>query len=235
MEKTESSATKRAEVTKDKNLKKAATTAERRSPFSESCLTAINQERKRFRARQKTISSSSYFMTERVVTQNYNNLTEEQKHALEIDIFKPLDFYGILFNRMKNRDSTKQPEGSSEQSDTVEKIEDKKIIKTVTTDPETDTCSSSVPLPAAQTKEEDRDQLHHSEEEESNRSIRPLSCSSYFMKDRVLTENYLKLSDEQKQALEIDIFKPLDFYEILFNRMKSRDNEEAKKSETCER
>ena len=235
MEKTESSATKRAEVTKDKNLKKAATTAERRRPFSESRLTAINQERKRFRTRQKTMSSNSYFMTERVVTENYNNLTDEQKHALEIDIFKPLDFYGILFNRMKNRDSTKQPEGSSEKSAMVDKIEDKKIRKTVTTDPGADTSSSSVPLPAVQSKEEDQDQLHHPEEEESNRSIRPLSCSSYFMKDRVLTENYLKLSDEQKQALKIDIFKPLDFFEILFNRMKSRDNEEAKKGETCER
>ena len=47
------------------------------------------------------------------------------------------------------------------------------------------------------------------------------------MKDRVLTENATDLSPEQLLALEIDIFKPLDFYEILFDKMKSGDNTEA--------
>ena len=65
-----------------------------------------------------------------------------------------------------------------------------------------------------------------------NRS-QTISCSSYFeddattMKDRVLTENAKDLSPEQLLALEKDIFKPLDFYEILFDKMKSGDNTEA--------
>ena len=63
-----------------------------------------------------------------------------------------------------------------------------------------------------------------------------LSCNSYFaehaatkpyMKNRVFTENAKDLSPEQLLALEMDIFKPLDFYEILFNRMKAEDNAEA--------
>ena len=65
-----------------------------------------------------------------------------------------------------------------------------------------------------------------------NRS-QTMSCSSYFeddattMEDRVLTENAKDLSPEQLLALEKDIFKPLDFYEILFDKMKSGDNTEA--------
>jgi len=60
-----------------------------------------------------------------------------------------------------------------------------------------------------------------------------MSCSSYFKedaatrKDRVLTENAKDLSPEQWLALEMDISKPLDFYEILFDRMKAKDKAEA--------
>ena len=63
-----------------------------------------------------------------------------------------------------------------------------------------------------------------------------LSCNSYFaehaatkpyMKNRVFTENAKDLSPEQLLALEMDIFKPLNFYEILFNRMKAKDNAKA--------
>ena len=43
------------------------------------------------------------------------------------------------------------------------------------------------------------------------------------MDDRVMGEGAKKLSPEQMAALEIDIFKPLDFYEILFNRLKVSD------------
>ena len=65
----------------------------------------------------------------------------------------------------------------------------------------------------------------------------PQSCSSYyeeknyFIKQRQesLTENAKKLSEEEMHLLELDIFKPLDFYEILFNRMKL--NEERKNRE----
>ena len=65
-----------------------------------------------------------------------------------------------------------------------------------------------------------------------NRS-QTMSCSSYFeddaatMKDRVLTENAKELSPEQLLALEMDIFKPLDFYEILFDKMKAEDKAEV--------
>ena len=63
-----------------------------------------------------------------------------------------------------------------------------------------------------------------------------MSCNSYFAKDtstkpyvknRVFTENAKNLSPEELLALEMDIFKPLDFYEILFNRMKAKDKAEA--------
>lgn len=56
-----------------------------------------------------------------------------------------------------------------------------------------------------------------------------MSYSRYFeedaaaMKDRVLTENAKKLSPEQLHDLEMDIFKPLGFYEILFEKMKAED------------
>ena len=67
-----------------------------------------------------------------------------------------------------------------------------------------------------------------------------MSCASYFakdqvpkpyMKDRVLTENAKKLTPEQMQALENDIFKPLDFYGILLERMKARDNGEEEEEQ----
>ena len=44
-----------------------------------------------------------------------------------------------------------------------------------------------------------------------------------YMDDRVMSESAKKLSAEQMAALEIDIFKPLDFYEILFSRLKVSD------------
>ena len=44
-----------------------------------------------------------------------------------------------------------------------------------------------------------------------------------YMDNRVMGENAKKLSPEQIAALEIDIYKPLDFYEILFNRLKGSD------------
>lgn len=40
-----------------------------------------------------------------------------------------------------------------------------------------------------------------------------------------LTEQAKHLSQEEMHSLEIDIFKPLDFYEILFNRMRITNNE----------
>ena len=101
------------------------TLLEKRRRSSESdLLTKLQQERKeqlkqspeggRFRSRGQIVSCSSYFtedrasrpyMKDRVLTENAKYLTPEQMKALEEDIFKPLDFYGMLFDRMKARDN----------------------------------------------------------------------------------------------------------------------------------
>ena len=63
-----------------------------------------------------------------------------------------------------------------------------------------------------------------------------MSCSSYFtedrdtsffMKDPRLTKNAKNQTSEQMLALELYILKPLDFYEILLNRMKAKDDSTA--------
>ena len=54
------------------------------------------------------------------------------------------------------------------------------------------------------------------------------SSSEYFShydSSSKLTEQAKHLSKEQMEALEIDILKPLDFFELLFKRMKIKDNE----------
>ena len=90
----------------------------------------------------------------------------------------------------------------------------------------------------AQRKQENQKQLKQNFDETTSRSrAQTMSCNSYFMKDRTndsyfmndprLTENTKNLSAEQMLALELDILKPLDFYEIFFNRMKEKDNGEA--------
>lgn len=56
---------------------------------------------------------------------------------------------------------------------------------------------------------------------QSENQIEP--STRHYMDDRVMSESAKKLSAEQMAALEIDIFKPLDFYEILFNRLKVSD------------
>ena len=48
--------------------------------------------------------------------------------------------------------------------------------------------------------------------------------TNYFTGGRVMAEGWCKLSDEERAKLEIDIFKPLDFYEILFNRIKENNS-----------
>lgn len=51
------------------------------------------------------------------------------------------------------------------------------------------------------------------------------TSSDYFIyRSGKLTENAKKLSQEEIHSLEIDIFKPLDFFEILFERMKITDS-----------
>ena len=51
---------------------------------------------------------------------------------------------------------------------------------------------------------------------------RQISWNDCNTRNRVIfAEGWEKLTDEERAKLEIDIFKPLDFYEILFNRIKS--------------
>ena len=57
------------------------------------------------------------------------------------------------------------------------------------------------------------------QKEKFNRQISWNDCNT---RNRVIfAEGWEKLTDEERAKLEIDIFKPLDFYEILFNRIKS--------------
>ena len=112
---------KETAVSKENEIKVSKIDKRRRS--SESDLTGkLQQGRKEqlkqpvdgknFRSRGQTTSCSSYFteqratstcMKDRVLTENAKHLTPEQMHALEMDIFKPLDFYEILFVRMNLR------------------------------------------------------------------------------------------------------------------------------------
>lgn len=86
--------------------------------------------------------------------------------------------------------------------------------------------SSDSELTAKQ-QQEYKEQLKQLPEGKTFRSRgQTMSCDSYFMKDRAWTENAKDLTAEQMHALEMDIFKPLDFYEILFDRMKAQDNGE---------
>ena len=54
---------------------------------------------------------------------------------------------------------------------------------------------------------------------------RQISWNDFPSRNRViLAEGWEKLTDEERAKLDIDIFKPLDFYEILFNRMKANNS-----------
>ena len=52
----------------------------------------------------QTKPSNRFYMSERVMGEGAKNLSPEKMAALEIDIFKPLDFYEILLNRLKESD-----------------------------------------------------------------------------------------------------------------------------------
>ena len=95
--------------------------------------------------------------------------------------------------------------------------------------------SSESDLP--QRKQEHQEQLKQNFYGRPTRSrAQTMSCGSYFttdglndsyfMNDPRLTENAKDLSEEQMLALQLDIFKPLNFCEIMLNRMKAKDNGE---------
>ena len=81
----------------------------------------VNKEQRSFRRQNQAMSCSSYFATEptsvylqdRVLTENAKDLTPEQMRALELDIFKPLYFFEILFDRMNAEDSQSGEEKES--------------------------------------------------------------------------------------------------------------------------
>ena len=55
-----------------------------------------------------------------------------------------------------------------------------------------------------------------------NSTAKSRGTTATLRRNRVIfAEGWEKLTDEERAKLEIDIFKPLDFYEILFNRIKS--------------
>ena len=65
----------------------------------------------------------------------------------------------------------------------------------------------------------------------SSHSVVPSDeVDDYFIKrnSKALTENAKKLSQDELHSLVLDIFKPLDFYEILFDRMKKNDGQKEK-------
>ena len=64
-----------------------------------------------------------------------------------------------------------------------------------------------------------------------------MSCESYFNNElatkflsdpRVVTENAIKLTPDEMHAIYMDIFKPLDFFEMFYERLKAQEKEKKK-------
>ena len=64
-----------------------------------------------------------------------------------------------------------------------------------------------------------------------------MSCESYFNNElatkflsdpRVVTENALKLTPDEMHAIYMDIFKPLDSFEMFYERLKAQEKEKKK-------
>ena len=67
-----------------------------------------------------------------------------------------------------------------------------------------------------------------------------MSCDSFFNDElvtkflsdpRVVTENAIKLTPDEMHAIYIDIFKPLDFFEMFYERMKAQEKEKEELDE----
>ena len=73
--------------------------------------------RQRSSSHTVTRSSSYYYIQNHSasLTENAKKLSEEEMNELVVDIFKPLDFYEILFARMKNNDQQGNNSGQSDQ------------------------------------------------------------------------------------------------------------------------
>ena len=88
--------------------------------------------------------------------------------------------------------------------------------------------SSSEPaIPVADNENINADFDPSGRQRSSSHTVMSTSTAHYFIQNHSasLTENAKKLSQEEINALVIDIFKPLDFYEILFDRMKTNDQQ----------
>ena len=64
-----------------------------------------------------------------------------------------------------------------------------------------------------------------------------MSCESYFNNElatkflsdpRVVTENAIKLTPDEMHAIYMDIFKPLDSFEMIYERLKAKEKEKKK-------
>ena len=81
--------------------------------------------RRRSRNRNQFMSCSADYFSSKAsnngaagrLTEQAKYLTEEEMHSLELDIFKPLDFYEILFERMKAKDKETTVSHSEEKND----------------------------------------------------------------------------------------------------------------------
>ena len=65
-----------------------------------------------------------------------------------------------------------------------------------------------------------------------------MSCESYFNNElatkflsdpRVVTENAIKLTPDEMHAIYMDIFKPLDSFEMIYERLKAQEKEKKRK------
>ena len=70
-----------------------------------------------------------------------------------------------------------------------------------------------------------------------NRHNHSMSCESYFNNElatkflsdpRVVTENAIKLTPDEMHAIYMDIFKPLDSFEMIYERLKAQEKEKKK-------
>ena len=100
--------------------------------------------------------------------------------------------------------------------------------------------SSEGDLPAIEKEEEykEHQQLTKHGRRRFRKRIHTVSCSSYFNNNQVATSQFLSdprvvmenakhLSHEEMNSIHMDILKPLDFFELFFNRLKVQDNEQT--------
>ena len=69
------------------------------------------------------------------------------------------------------------------------------------------------------------------------RSNHGMPCDGFFHNElatkflsdpRVVTENAIKLTPDEMHAIYMDIFKPLDFFEMFYERLKAQEKEKEK-------